>query len=494
MPLPSQQDIASKNARRDLEDRFVSSLQLEPGALCIVGLANCCDRIFHPRTAPRSNKVIRAAIQFLADDRTLEEHLVLTKSMAQCRCDLKDPFIKSLHGSVSNIDPFNFTILELAFAIMDALSPRPKDEPRPDESGKDLDQVVLGMTDWIDLMDDEDQLGPLPADWDLPEELKAKVPEPEPEPEPEPAEDPWPSGPEEVFPSTKGLGQTLQNLLLWTGEPCGGSGVFLLISRLSDYSPAFAEQIPRSQIAMPCALVHLEQALDRFEAKAPHNTFRLAIAAVTHFLHQMPKSRFVLLLTDFRDLLLDLAVRIQPALAEMPGAESAFAKTWWKSVRVGLDAGPAFPWDKFGRPEPPAPEPISGVELCRIMRAYRAHNRCTKPDCLNRTKPPKIMMFCRRCALACYCDGTCQKQAWSKGLAPHKPLCNDVHALRNAMGLDDSEWKEVLTQSTKGTKQPEDRFAEICKIKEVDGALRQSVANRIMYHEMAMDEMAPSNS
>jgi hypothetical protein len=83
------------------------------------------------------------------------------------------------------------------------------------------------MTKWEDLMEDEDQLGPLPADWDIPDELRSqfKAPEPEPEPELEPDEDPWPSSPEEVFPSTKGLAQTLENLLLWTGEPWGGSGV-----------------------------------------------------------------------------------------------------------------------------------------------------------------------------------------------------------------------------------------------------------------------------
>ncbi|KAJ7882158.1 hypothetical protein B0H13DRAFT_2278390 [Mycena leptocephala] len=493
MALPNQQNAASKNSKRDVEHRFVSSLRLERGALCVVGLANCCDKIFHPRTAPRSNKVIRAAIRFLAGDRTLDEHHALTKSLARCRCDLKDPFVKSLHGSVSNIDPLNFTILELAFAIMDALSPRPKDEPIPDDSGKDLDQVVLGMTDWNDLLDIEDQLGPLPADWDLPEELKPKVPEPEPEPEPEPDEDPWPSGPEDVFPSTQGLGKTLQNLLFWTGEPCGGSGVFLLISRLSDYSPSFAEEIPKSQIAMPCALVHLEQALDRFKDKAPHNTYRLAIAAVTHFLHQMPKARFVLLLTDFRDILLDLATRIQPALAQMSGAEAVSAKAWWASVRMGLDAGPAFPWDKFGLSERPPPEPVSSVELYRMIRAHRAHNRCSRPDCPNRTNPPKALMFCRRCVLASYCDPTCQKLAWTKGIAPHKPLCNEVDALRKEMDLkSDLEWKEVLMRSTNGTIQPEDIFAEICKAKGVDGALRQSIADELMEHDMAMEEMTPT--
>ncbi|KAJ7606537.1 hypothetical protein DFH06DRAFT_1347921 [Mycena polygramma] len=376
----------------------------------------------------------------------------------------------------------------MAFSIMDALSPRAKEAPPPDDSKKDLDQVVLGMTNWIDLMDDEDQLGPLPADWEIPEELKPKIPEPEPEPEPEPVEDPWPSGPEDVFPSSQGLAQTLQNLLLWTGEPCGGSGVFLLISRLSDYSQAFADEIPKSEIAMPCALVHLEQALDRFEAREPHNTYRLAIAAVSHFLQQMPKTRFVLLLTNFRDLLVDSATRIQPALASMPGAEAAAAKAWWQWVRVGLDAGPAFPWDKFGRPVPLPRDAISSAELYDLMRAFRSHNRCTKPACPNGNSEnaPKPMMFCRRCGLACYCDATCQKQAWSKGVAPHKRLCNAVHALRDKMGLlGDAEWKVVITQGARGIIQPEDMFAEMCKTKGVDDELREAIANEMMRNALA---------
>ncbi|KAF7364739.1 MYND-type domain-containing protein [Mycena venus] len=481
----------SKREKRDLEDRLISSLRREPGALCIVGIANCCDKIFHPPTFPRSNRVLRAAMRFLCGDRTLPEHHLMTRSIARCHCDLNDPLVASLHESVSNIDALNYTILEMAFAIMDALDPRPKDAPIPDDSGKDLDQVVLGMTKWEDLMEDEDQLGPLPADWVIPDEFRSqfKAPEPELEPELEPDEDTWPSSPEEVFPSTKGLAKTLENLLLWTGEPCGGSGVFLLISHLSEYAPSFAEEIHRSQIAMPCALVHLEQALDRFKDKQPPNTFRLAIAAVTHFLHQLPKRRFLLLLTAYRDILLDLAIDIQPALARMPGAEAASAKAWWASVRMGLDAGPAFPWDKFGRPEPRKPMFVNSMQLYRMMRVHRAQNFCMKLGCDKETNPPKALMFCRRCALACYCDAACQKQAWGKGEAPHKRLCNEVDALRRGIGLEsDPQWKDVLTRRTEGITKPENIFAEICKAKEVDGMRLQSIADLLIQHGAAMHQ------
>ncbi|KAJ7808674.1 hypothetical protein B0H14DRAFT_2608676 [Mycena olivaceomarginata] len=221
-----------------------------------------------------------AAIQFLTSGRTLQEHHLMTKATAQCRCNLKDQFTALLHPSVSDIDPLNFTILELCFAIMDALDPKPKDAP---------------ILDY----------------WDVPEELKP-ISKAESEPESEPDEEPRPSFPEDVFPSTRGLAKTLQNLALWTGELCGGSGVFLLI--------------------------------------------------------------------------------------------------------LGLDVGPTFPWENFGRPQP------------RSSELY-------------------------------------QKQAWSKGSAPHKHLCNNVDTLHQVLGLkeDGVHWKDVLTRRVEGDSQPENAFVEICK-------------------------------
>ncbi|KAJ7740211.1 hypothetical protein DFH07DRAFT_943767 [Mycena maculata] len=469
-----------KNERYRVEDLFVSSLRQELGGLCVAGLAGCCEKLFKPRTAERSNRVIRAGMQFLAGDRTMQEHREMTASIVLCRCNIKDQFILDLHKSVSTIDPLNFTILELAFAIMDALSPRPKGAPVEDDTGKDLAQVVLGMEDWLVLADAEDQLGPLPADWDLPDELKE---EPDEVREDEP---PWPSGPEDVFPSTQGLGQTLQNLLLWTAHPCGGSGVFLLLSRLADYAPSFAAEVSTARIAMPCAMVHLEQALDRFEAKAPPETFRLALASVTHFMHHMDTRRFVRLLFEFNDIMLDLSARIQPALAEMPGAEAAFAKTWWSSLRRGIQAGPAYAWDQFGRPEFDNADTVvvDSAELYRLMRTHRERNVCKKPDCAHRKETAKAMMFCRRCALTCYCSAECQKHAWSKGEAPHKRLCNAVDALRRTTGLvDDAIWREVLTHATS---KAAERFAQICAAKSAGGDLCLPIAHQLMVHDTAM--------
>lgn len=68
-----------------------------------------------------------------------------------------------------------------------------------------------------------------------------------------------------------------------------------------------------------------------------------------------------------------------------------------------------------------------------------------------------------------------------------------MDALRKEMDLkSDPEWKEVLMRSTNGTIQPEEIFAEICKAKGVDGALRQSIADELMEHDMAMEEMTPT--
>ncbi|KAJ7490577.1 MT-A70-domain-containing protein [Mycena latifolia] len=151
-------------------------------------------------------------MHFLAGDRTFDEYHEITASIALCRCDLKDPFIATLHESIRSI---LCTILELSFAIHGRAQAE-RAACGMITSGKDLDQ-----------------------------------------------------GPEDVFPSTQGLGQTLQNLLLWTAEPCGSGRVLLLIARLSDYAPAFAAEVMDASIAVPCA-----------EATAAPETFRLAIASV----------------------------------------------------------------------------------------------------------------------------------------------------------------------------------------------------------------------
>ncbi|KAJ7696706.1 hypothetical protein B0H17DRAFT_1197813 [Mycena rosella] len=286
---------------------------------------------------------------------------------------------------------------------------------------------------------------------------------------------PWPNAAESPF---------------WTAQPCGGSGVFLLISRLSGYSPSFTTEVLSAEMMMPCALVHLEQALDRFEAKNPTETFRLVIASVTLFLHGIPTRCLVRLIYDFNDILLDLAGRIQPALEEMPGPEAVFAKQWWTSLHIGIQLGPTYQWVKFGSAkfDPVAAmhrPPADSTEVYRLMRAHRTRIICKKPNCAHRAEPvSKAMMFCRRCALSCHCNAECQKQAWSKGDIPHKGLCNAVDALRRKTGLDnDTLWKDVLTRP--GVK-AEGLFAQICDTKGVDTAMLEDIAVEIRQHKTAM--------
>ncbi|KAJ7028448.1 hypothetical protein C8F04DRAFT_1265981 [Mycena alexandri] len=95
------------------------------------------------------------------------------------------------------------------------------------------------------------------------------------------------------------------------------------------------------------------------------------MAAVTLFLHHMPKERFVLLLTTFRDLFVDLAGLIHPALEEMPGAEAVFAKAWWVSVRQSIDAGPEFPWKSTTAWKTPPPGPVD--DPAQIFHLIRVH-------------------------------------------------------------------------------------------------------------------------
>ncbi|KAJ7105047.1 hypothetical protein C8R43DRAFT_226327 [Mycena crocata] len=746
---------APKPSRKALEALFIASLLEQPGALCITALANCCDRLFIPRHAPRSPPILRAALHFLARERTMDEHSAMGRSSRAkgdrtCECDVEGE--RLLHDSgrraSSGIDPLNFTILELTFALMDALNPRPPpprqqpnaDAPLPQDSpsspkkkqkkkkkskkkGKagdnDIDQVtrVLRMEDWEVLMDAEDQLGPLPDDWVLPEELKPRAPSPPPPPPspppPEPEEnttqlepeeddveeeyEPWPTSPADIFPASpsapsSSVEQVLQNLLLWTAHPLGGSGIFLLLSRLADWHAPFAVALNASPMAVPCALVHLEQACDLAEGRAddedshkhahthahadPHNsgkttqkappeTYRLALAAVTHFLHHMPLQRLVRVLFDFSDLLEALAKRVPPIFDAMikdsaststsnvntktGGQEAIAAQRWWALLAFGIHAGPMFPWASF-----PGPAAVAWVEkragkrvevdgrtLAEQMRAHRARKVCQRVGCPRRAPatpavpapaeapptppvapappsvsdpnvqdpptyppglgfgpapatpapsattpqaeplpppqipphtqpqvqtppsppkspaqsplptltPPLTLSTCRRCALSSYCSESCQRAAWKaaagvtgsiKGVAPHKPICDGVNALREALGMgkDDAGWKGLLDaylvsasqtqECTTGEKgkgkeakakgvdklgalldeagvrvgessapgkssgvsveqeQEEDPLVKACEADSVPGAMRRVIADTLAKHETAM--------
>ncbi|KAJ7278794.1 hypothetical protein C8J57DRAFT_1712776 [Mycena rebaudengoi] len=424
-PNPPSEDAP---AAVDPQDIFTSSL-LNPNddaSLCILGFANCCEKILKPRPLERPHKVLRAGMRFLGSDRSFEEHGKLTASVETCDCNMANPVIAKMHEKVSTMDPLNFTILELCFLIMDAIS---------EEPGYLL-EAGEGVAS---------------------------------------SEQPWPSALSDIFPSAKGCAGTLQNLLLWTAEPCGGSGVFLLISRLSEYSPEFSMAVFKAPMAMPCALVHLEQALDRYKAKEPPETYRLAIASCTHFLHHMDPKHFVRLLHDFKDLLLGIATRIQPALKEMPGPEAEFGKQWWSSLLIGLQAGEKFRWDKFGLPDDPVVE-VDNAGLYTQMRALRGQKLCMNPKCPDRAEPSKETMFCKKCGIARYCGAPCIKQAWKQGYAPHRLLCNSVHALRQTLALEtESQWREVMQAADAHAQ----RFAHMCEVKGVEAGVRNSLVREI---------------
>ncbi|KAJ7143619.1 hypothetical protein C8R43DRAFT_1109010 [Mycena crocata] len=492
---PTKQEKKAKSGR--LEDLFIAGLRQEPGGLCAIGLAHIGEKV--PRL--QSNKFLRAAMRFLAGDRTVEEHEARVASMSQCRCDLQHPLVASLHENISFrfIEPLTFVLVNLIGQLTEALKgvPPVEDDPNKD-SGKDSNHVVSLMEDWSVLMEDEDQLGPLPADWILPEGLSVpQAPVPKPKKKELGPDDSWPSGHADVFPSAQGVGKTLKNLLQWARQPCGSS-IFLLIVHLGKYSPSFEEEC-RLLYVTSAALSHLKQALERFEARESPviypsllagdpvilagDPFFLAITSVTQFLlsdAMSPRGRgFEKTLFLFSDLLLELSTRILPVLADVPGPEAGFCKQWWKHVyhatqcdRLRLAAGlPPL--------EPDAPEldlRIDVLEFFRMMQAYRTQNGCKRLGCQNKSDV-RTMMICKRCALACYCNAGCQKQAWSK----HKRLCNSVDALRRAMGQgSDVRWKEVLSPAgTVTVAQVENTFVQLFEAKGVDPVLCTSVAKEL---------------
>lgn len=244
-----------------LENLFISGLRQEPGALCATGLAGCVEKLFKDsRRTGRADNALRAGMQFLGGDRSAEELRTLNATITQCHCDLEDPLVASLHETALP-DPLEFVVTELCTALGAAIPSSSDERDKLDESVKELDRHVDSneerpavTEDWEALMEAEDQLGPLPADW--------LTPEAKPEAPPAPATGPWPSTPADISPSAGGPAQTIANLLAWPATHT----LFRLLALLGKHSPAFEAALSSTPRTSAAALACLEHALTLFEA------------------------------------------------------------------------------------------------------------------------------------------------------------------------------------------------------------------------------------
>ncbi|TFK98771.1 hypothetical protein BDV98DRAFT_657736 [Pterulicium gracile] len=74
------------------------------------------------------------------------------------------------------------------------------------------------------------------------------------------------------------------------------------------------------------------------------------------------------------------------------------------------------------------------------------YNRMCKNERCKRLPPDakKSNQSCGGCHIFCYCSKTCQKEAWSSGLVPHRSICKDIAKLVEVWGKTTAETKRIV--------------------------------------------------
>ncbi|KAJ6630436.1 hypothetical protein B0H10DRAFT_1939189 [Mycena sp. CBHHK59/15] len=409
---------------------------MAPESLCAIGIANGCNILFEPSSKIKYNSILRAGMLFLGKDRSQDDHRKLLNTLTICNCNMKNSTIYALHDHMSVNDYLDFIIVDLTFALVEAISSKAGHLRKTNKKiAEQLDQ-------------------------------------------------PWPNNVHDLFPSSNAYKGTLQNLMRWVSDTNRGSGIFLLISRLGSFSYEFAVETFRDASVIPTIVAHLGEAIIRHEAALPKDTYRIQLASCTQFLRRMETRHFVLLLFKASDSILSIARRIQPALDILPTPESTATKEWWNTLLHGIGAIPKFDWDIDGLPKLQTIPKLEGnsTQTYRFLRIHRSRNVCMHPPCPNQSNI-KETMFCRRCGIARYCGSECQAFAWKADNAPHKEMCDAVRILRRTMGLeDDAKWKEIMLPCESSEKM----FTTLCTNTGVQQSTRTAILAALNKHSAAM--------
>ncbi|KAJ6623621.1 hypothetical protein B0H10DRAFT_1943708 [Mycena sp. CBHHK59/15] len=202
-------DALAPSTRDLLVELLTSSLP----RTTLQGIANCCKVVFDSFSSENSrppNKLLRAAMQFLAHDRAVKEHITLTRCLTRCKrvCDPDDSLMDSRHNRRAvGVHPLDIAVFDLSLTLREQMGSYWK----PGHLHKRRKHILPS-----------DQL--------------------------------WPSSLSNIFPSVEACSVTLRNLLLWTeiAAACRGTGILSFVSQLSDFSQEFAMEVVLSPQIMPC--------------------------------------------------------------------------------------------------------------------------------------------------------------------------------------------------------------------------------------------------
>ncbi|KAK7036268.1 hypothetical protein R3P38DRAFT_2518318, partial [Favolaschia claudopus] len=413
-----------------LEEILASSLldPMNPASLCGVGIFGALSQVIVlGKTVPYQVAFLQAAMKYMTKPRSATEHELLRNRLCHCHCDFGLEHVQNIHGfsppTVTKLD-----LLDLAIHLM-------------------CKSITSAIEQYDPTLEDARKRWPRSREQD--------------------------TNPFNLTPSA-----LCDALLQWTLQPQYGSGAFSLIGSIAMFSPRFHIHVLATPRVFQLATAQLLYTVRNFPTNPEQWNVRfdsrvLACASdlfsrFTH--HQTNIAR--LILSDEFGIRADMLVVARDMQALLPAEDSrasmASAVEWFRTVRF-LDGGKRFT-PRGGRGTLQAgPQGYFHVAF-KVIATLRS-SKCAMNGCDGRGATAHSRL-CSGCQVARYCCNEHQNQSWRGTRHPHKPLCDAIQALRQAIGMgDENGWKALIH----ATGRAPEKFIEICHGKGVPPMLGKAI-------------------
>ncbi|KAJ7686927.1 hypothetical protein B0H17DRAFT_1203942 [Mycena rosella] len=390
-----------------------------------------------PGQLSRQTPIIRAMVYFLTCHRSEQEQAALTQKLAICRCNLSDPVVARLHNDLGG-DP-----------RVSRFNRRPDEVPPPD-----LDAALLSMCSAIAQGLVTLQLGKFRK------AVKNTADDAQ----------PWPNSQQDIVPTPDGPKGTVSALLRWVASPPNGYGVFLALGAIASFWEPIAREIFRTPLAFSLATDHIQFAVDHYDTRAvasdpvvERNLHVPLMACEDFFLKMMVRDMQAtyMSINPVFDRMVRLTLQIRPVLRGVDPS-TGYNHSWFEQLEYNIQ-------EVHMRRVNPELYAVDPTNMFKRLVSIRNLNQCMHLHC---EKPLGIKtVVCSRCGIVRYCGSQCQRAAWRASHLPHKLICDEIHALRGVLQLEDiADWGYWVLNSTDERLMAIRRtslFNKLCKSKQV---------------------------
>ncbi|KDR79221.1 hypothetical protein GALMADRAFT_223461 [Galerina marginata CBS 339.88] len=264
-------------------------------------------------------------------------------------------------------------------------------------------------------------------------------------------EQPWPQGPEDLLPY--GPEDSLLGLENWVSAPPLGYIIFKLAGSLAIFYVPFAKEVLRSPFTFCFAapIEHLSEAIKFYDDHgwdslplARTHLFTYPVKTIFEFfdtLRQCDAAQFNTIVGRRGSWISSVLARLTTILPTLPMD--------WSKIRRAVRFMAIFANTEYD----PATgvgvitlEPEQFIEFAApfsdgLEKAFKEIIEVRKMGCWNTTCSSGAEIIhsrlCGKCNLLRYCGEKCQKEAWKSPVLPHKPLCAEIHRLKESLGTED---------------------------------------------------------